>query len=103
MRLVESLALCVLLLAVRAPALQQEDKANSSLSGCLSKGERAGEYVLTDEKTGQKTIVVGPTDLEKHAANHEVTLIGKLTTRGEQRIFEATAITHIANACLAPK
>ena len=98
MRVFVGIALLMLLVG---PALAWQDQA-STITGCLSKGERTGEYVLTDEKTGEKTIVKGLAELDKHAANHKVTLTGKRTTKGDQTVFEATAIKHIAATCLAP-
>jgi hypothetical protein len=103
---VAGFALC--LLAVAIPAAQEEGKSEgkgkkggTTMTGCLSKGDMAGEYVLTDEKTGKKTPVTGPADLEKHSANHKVTLIGSRLTEGGKTVFKATAIKHISETCTA--
>ena len=102
---VAGFALC--LLAVAIPAAQEEGKPEgkgkkgaTTMTGCLSKGDMAGEYVLTNEKTGHKTTVTGPADLEKHSKNHKVTLTGltKMDDSGKP-IFEVTKITHISDTC----
>src|SRR3954453_11401824 len=54
---------------------QDRPKSETAMTGCLNKGS-AGVYTLTDEKTGVKTTITGPADLEKHSANHKVTLTG---------------------------
>ena len=71
---------------------------STTLTGCLSKGDVPNTYVLTDEKTGMKTQVTGTADLEKHSANHKVTLTG---TRGSSNAFTTTKIQHIAATCQA--
>lgn len=70
----------------------------TTLTGCLSKGEAADTYLITDEKTGTKTQVAGTAELEKHSANHKVTLTG---TRGSDNTFTATKIQHVAASCQA--
>src|SRR3954465_6441694 len=54
-------------------------KNESSITGCLNK-DAAGAFTITDEKTGAKTTVTGSADLDKHSANHKVTLTGATKT-----------------------
>jgi hypothetical protein len=72
------------------------------MTGCLNK-DSSGAYTLTDEKTGTKTAVSGPGDLEKHSANHTVTLTGteKKDPNGKV-IFEVAKIQHVSASCKAP-
>ena len=83
---------------------QQADrqKNETTITGCLTK-DASGGYTLADEKTGTKSPVTGPADLEKHSANHKVTLTGmaKTDTSGKS-VFEVTKIQHIAAECKAP-
>ena len=83
---------------------QQADrqKTESTMTGCLTK-DASGAFVLTDEKTGAKSMVTGAADLEKHAANHKVTLIGtpKTDSSGKQ-VFEVSKIEHVSPDCKAP-
>jgi hypothetical protein len=71
------------------------------MTGCLSKGD-AGGYTLADEKTGAKMAVTGPSDLEKHSANHKVTLTGTTKMEGGKAVFTVTKIQHVAAECKAP-
>ena len=71
-----------------------------TLTGCLSK-DTAGGYSLTNESTGVKTTVTGSTDLEKHSANHKVTLTGTNKTDGGKSVFEVSKIQHISDSCKA--
>lgn len=82
---------------------QKRDRiAESSISGCLNK-DAGGGYTITDEKTGVKTPVTGAADLEKHSANHKVTLTGtsKSDATGKP-VFEASKLQHVAASCKAP-
>jgi hypothetical protein len=74
----------------------------TSMTGCLSKGAGDG-YVLTNEKTGRTVPVKGPSELEKHAANHKVKLTGTTTTEGGKPVLNVTKIDHISETCEAAK
>ena len=83
---------------------QQADRQGSAtmMTGCLTK-DTTGGYTLADEKTGVKLTVTGPSDLEKHSANHKVTLTGTTKTDASGKsVFEVTRIQHIAPECKAP-
>ena len=68
------------------------------MTGCLSKD--AGGFLLTDEKSGGKMIITGPADLEKHAANHKVTLTGSAKTDPSgKNVFEVSKIQHVDASC----
>jgi hypothetical protein len=77
-------------------------KTETSITGCLNK-DAAGGFTITDEKTGAKTPVMGSADLEKHSANHKVTLTGtsKADASGKTA-FEVSKIEHISPSCKAP-
>ena len=74
----------------------------TTMTGCLSKDAAGGGYTLADEKTGSKTVVTGPSDLEKHSANHKVTLTGTSKMEGGKTVFTVTKIQHVAPECKAP-
>jgi hypothetical protein len=82
-------------LFVASAFAQQADM--KTITGCLDKS--GGQYVLTQESTGQKVIVRGSEDLEKHAANHKVTLKGNTVTVAGQSVFEVSSIQHVSNSC----
>ena len=81
---------------------QDPQKNETTMTGCLNK-DSSGGYTLTDEKTGVKTTIAGPSDLEKHSANHRVTLTGaeKKDASGKA-VFEVTKIEHLSPSCKAP-
>jgi len=107
---VTSRVLAAALLLAGIPTLtfaqDQEQKRDrmteTSISGCLNK-DATGSFVITDEKTGVKTPVTGAADLEKHSANHKVTLTG--TTKADatgKPVFEVSKLQHVATSCKAP-
>jgi hypothetical protein len=65
----------------------------AKVTGCLGKGDAAGQYTLTT-KSGQKLTVAGTADMEKHVG-HTVTLTGARKGRS----FDATALEHVAPTC----
>ena len=71
--------------------------AETSLTGCLNKGDTPGTYVLTNEKTGVKTYIFGSAELEKHASNHKVMLTGKADAGNLG--FNVSKIQHVAPSC----
>ena len=78
---------------------RRQMKNETSMTGCLSK-DSSGNYTLTDEKTGSKTSVTGASDLDKHAANHKVTLIGTAKADGSGKsVFEVSKIQHLSSSC----
>ena len=87
------------LLAQADTSGQAEKKTESSMTGCLSK-DSSGAYTLTDS-TGNKIAVSGTTpDLEKHAANHTVTLTGKMTTDANGKpAMEVSKLKHVSDTC----
>jgi len=86
-------------LLAQADSGQADRKTESSMTGCLSK-DSAGAYTLTDS-TGNKIAVSGTTpDLEKHAANHTVTLTGKMTTDANGKpAMEVSKLKHVSDTC----
>ena len=77
-------------------------KNETTMTGCLSKGS-AGNYRLTDEKTGVMTTVTGPANLEQHSADHRVTLTGTTKTDASgNQVFEVSKIQHLSPSCKAP-
>ena len=74
----------------------------TSITGCLTKSTD-GNYTITDDKTGVKTTVTGPADLEKHSANHKVTLTGTAKAdAGGNQVLQVDKIKHVSTSCSAP-
>jgi exonuclease VII large subunit len=79
--------------------LMAADDKGAKMTGCLTK-DASGEYVLANE-AGERVIVKGASDLEKHSANHKVTLHGAQKTEDGKVIFQAEHVQHVANSCVA--
>jgi hypothetical protein len=75
----------------------ERQRAASTITGCLAKGDTAGQYTIT-EKGGTKTTVAASAgvELDKHAANHTVTLTGSKDSAGT---FTATKVDHVSATC----
>jgi hypothetical protein len=87
--------------AAQQPEKEKSTGASASITGCLSK-DASGSYILTDENTGTKVTVAGVSDLEKHSANHKVTLTGTASTdAGGQQVFQVTKLQHVSDTCKA--
>jgi hypothetical protein len=68
------------------------------MTGCLTKAADVPQhYSFVDQKSGKKWTVTGPADLEKHSANHTVTLTGAETSK----VFTVTKVQHVAATCEA--
>jgi len=79
-----------------------KSQQETTLTGCLNKGAGPAQYVLTDQSTGNKTPVTGTSDLEQHAMNHTVKLMGSTRTDNGRAMFTATKVEHISATCAAP-
>ena len=95
--------ICASTVFAQADSNQRDRQKNeTTMTGCLNK-DSSGGYTLTDEKTGAKTTVTGNADLEKHSANHKVTLTGtEKPEDGGKKTFEVTKIQHVSPTCQAP-
>jgi hypothetical protein len=81
---------------------QQDRMKETAITGCLNK-DASGGFVISDEKTGAKTVVTGA-ELEKHSANHKVTLTGTAKTDPSGKAtFEASKVTMVSASCQAPQ
>src|SRR5579871_3462596 len=74
-----------------------------TLKGCLNKADTSGEYTLTDENTGSTTTVTGPSELEKHSANHRVELTGTESTVNGKPTLQVSKIHHLSTSCTPKK
>ena len=97
--------LASILLLSAVAAFAQDTKApdeakgqEMTLTGCLTKATDVPQhYSFVDQKSGKKWTVTGPADLEKHSANHTVTLTGAETAK----VFTVSKIQHVAATCEA--
>jgi len=86
--------------ADKQPPTEQERSRQeaTTLTGCLTKGDGAGMYNLT-EASGDKKMAVPSSgvDLEKHAMNHTVKLTGSLSSDG--KTLTVSKIEHVSETC----
>ena len=88
--------IAVLLMAVTAVA-QDKKPGETSVTGCLNKGDAAGTYVLTEENTNKKIMATGdPTTIDRHANNHKVTLTGTMAKEKDKDVLKVTNLRMIA-------
>ncbi len=83
-------------------AFAAPENASKTITGCLSRAPSPGQYVMTQEATGQKILVRGSADLEKHSANHKVKLTGDTVEAAGQSMFEVSEVEHISDTCDMP-
>jgi hypothetical protein len=91
-------AMSLLPLAVSAQN-KAPDKMGGAMTytGCFNKGDAAGQYVLTDDKSGKKIMVTGDDAmLAKHANNHKVTITGTMGKDGNMTVLKATGLKMVA-------
>jgi hypothetical protein len=88
----------------RQPPAQQERQRSqdegtpATLRGCLTKGSEAQEYVVADEKSGEKVSFGGSAKLDSYV-NQTVELTGQIIERGGEKAFLPQAIKSVASTC----
>jgi hypothetical protein len=88
----------IVMLIMAVTAIAQEKKAGeTSVTGCLNKGDAAGTYVLTEENTNKKITATGdPATIDRHANNHKVTLTGTMAKEKDKDVLKVTNLKMIA-------
>src|SRR6266436_5147992 len=76
---------------------QQSDTPKVSVTGCLTKGTTNGEYMITDQKSGEKVPFNGPVQLDKYV-NQTVKLTGTIAQGGD-KAFKPESINQISPTC----
>jgi hypothetical protein len=80
------------------PPQKQSDASKVSVTGCLTKGSAAGLYTITDQKTGEKTSIAGPDQLDKYL-NQTVKLTGTISGQGPDKVLKPEAVDQVAASC----
>jgi len=80
------------------PPGQDQDSQAVTVTGCLAKGPTAGQYVITDPKSGEKMSFPGPDRLDTYV-NHTVQLSGKMMNRAGEKTFQPQSIRTISDTC----
>ena len=74
----------------------------TTLLGCLGPGDTPDSYILSDYHTGAKRTLVGNPDLQLHALNHTVRVVGFQGTEAGIANFKVIEVDHIASWCHTP-
>jgi hypothetical protein len=86
--------------AERQRQRSQDEGTPTMIRGCLTKGSQAQEYVVADEKSGEKVAFGGPAKLDSYV-NQTVEVTGQMTDRGGEKAFQPQAIKSVAATCKA--
>lgn len=84
---------------------QQEDSANGqavTVIGCLAKGTAPDEFVITENKSGQKLAFGGPNQLEKYL-NQTIQLTGTMMNKGGEKSFQPETVKPVSPMCESSK
>ena len=80
------------------PAPKPTDVPKMSVTGCLTKGTEAAQYLITDQGTGQKIPFSGPSQLDKYV-NQTVKLTGAMVVQGQEKVFKPESVNQVASTC----
>lgn len=97
---------CALLLAGTLFAQQQpppnpppDSGQTTTVTGCLTKSDTNGEYVVNDQQSGQKYAFNGPARLDSYV-NHQVQLTGTMNNdQSGQKKFQPRSIKTVSDTC----
>ena len=81
------------------PPQKQSDAQKVSVTGCLAKGAAAGEYTITDQKTGEKVPFAASAEQLDKYLNQTVKLTGTVSGQGQGKIFRPESIDQVAATC----
>jgi hypothetical protein len=86
----------------QTPPSQQHDPTAggqpTTITGCLMKGASPDQYVITENKSGQKLSFGGPSQLDKFL-NQTVQLSGTTSKVGGEESFKPESIKSISASC----
>ena len=108
-------SLCVVLMGIgitaqaqnprpQSPPSQQrepDDAQSVTLTGCLTKGAASGEYVLADQKSGEKVQFAASEKIEPFV-NQTVQLTGRKISQGGDTQFQPESVKRVSSSCESP-
>ena len=80
------------------PAQKPTDAPKVIVTGCLMKGTEAAQYMITDQKTGEKVPFSGPSQLDNYL-NQTVKLTGTVVAQGQEKVFKPESLNQVAATC----
>lgn len=82
---------------------QEESRAPQvTVTGCLTKGTGANEYVVLDQKSNEKVPFTGPAQLDSYV-NQTVKMTGTMAGSGAQPVFKPVSVNRVAPDCQKPQ
>lgn len=84
--------------AERERQRNQDEGTPATVRGCLTKGSQAQEYVVADERSGQKVSFAGSAKLDSYV-NQTVEVTGQIVDRGGEKAFQPQSIKAVAASC----
>lgn len=97
---------CALMLAGTTMFAQQESQPpnnskntqTATVTGCLTKSNTNGEYVLSEQNTGQKFTFNGPQQLDNYI-NHTVQMTGTMNHQNGEKQFQPRSVKTVSDTC----
>jgi hypothetical protein len=89
--------------AQQSPAQQesqrpQDEAAQLTLKGCLTKGSQSQQYVVADQRSGEKIAFAAPSKLDTYV-NQTVEVSGRVVDRGGDKTFQPQSVKSISSSC----
>jgi hypothetical protein len=78
----------------------QDDGAPLTLKGCLTKGSQSQQYVVADDRSGEKVAFAGSSKLDSYV-NQTVEISGRVVDRGGDKTFQPQSIKTVSSSCNA--
>ena len=78
----------------------QDEGAQLTLKGCLTKGSQSQQYVVADDRSGEKVAFAGSSKLDSYV-NQTVEISGRVVDRGGDKTFQPQSIKSISSSCNA--
>jgi hypothetical protein len=70
-----------------------------TVTGCLTRADRAGVYTIREEGTGFTITVTGSDDLAQYSAGHKVRVTGKMVREQGEDLFRVTKVEQLSTTC----
>jgi hypothetical protein len=76
----------------------KDEGAPMTLKGCLTKGSQPQQYIVADEKSGEKVAFAASSKLDSYV-NQTVEISGKVVDRGGDKSFQPQSVKSISSSC----
>ena len=81
------------------PPNNNQNRQTTTVTGCLTKSSTNGEYVLSEQNTGQKYTFNAPAQLDNYI-NHTVQMTGRMmNNQNGDKQFQPESVKTVSNSC----